>query len=64
MKNTPVNTFDGESLLNALLYGSDEFNDKINKETLFYTIPNRADNTGVVEVGMSLLLFCVAKIKK
>ena len=29
-----VISFDGESLLNALLYGSDEFNDKINKEIL------------------------------
>ena len=27
----PVINFDGESLLNALLYGSDEFNNKINK---------------------------------
>ena len=27
----PVINFDGESLLNALLYGSDEFYDKINK---------------------------------
>ena len=28
----PVACFDEESLLNALLYGSDEFNDKINRE--------------------------------
>ena len=26
----PVISFDGESQLNVLLYGSDEFNDKIN----------------------------------
>ena len=43
--------FDGESLLNALLYGSDEFNDKINKEILLRIIPNRADDTGVAEGG-------------
>ena len=35
----PVKRFDGESLLHALLYGSDEFNDKINKcfSVLFQT---------------------------
>ena len=31
----PVISFNGESPLNVLLYGSDEFNDKINKEIHF-----------------------------
>ena len=43
--------FDRESLLNALRYGSDEFNDKINKEILLRIIPSRADDTGVAEGG-------------
>ena len=57
-------SFDGESQLNALLYGSDEFDIKINKEILSRIIPNRADDTGVAEVGPGLPLFFVAKIKK
>ena len=52
LTDPPVIIFDGESQLNALLYGSDEFNDKINKEILLRIIPNRADDTGVVERGM------------
>ena len=49
-------SFDGESLLNALLYGSDEFKDKINKEILLRITPN---DTGMVEGGPcpSTLLF-------
>ena len=43
----PVIGFDGESLLNALLYGSDESNDKINREILLRIRPNRAGDTGV-----------------
>ena len=43
----PVISFDGESLLNALLYGSEEFNDKINREMLLRIMPNRADETRV-----------------
>ena len=31
-----------ESLLNTLKYGSDELNDKINRETLLLIIPNLA----------------------
>ena len=31
----PVISFDGESLLNSVLYGSDKYNNKINKEILF-----------------------------
>ena len=45
----PVVSFDGESQLNVLLYGSDGFNDKINKEIVLRIIPDRADNTGVAE---------------
>ena len=41
-----VTSFDGESQLNVLLYGSDEFNDKINRSPY---LPNRADDTGLVE---------------
>ena len=47
----PVITFDGESQLNVLLYGSDEFNDKINKEIVLRIIANRADDIGVAEGG-------------
>ena len=36
----PVISFDQESLLNALLYGSDEFKEKLNRETLICIIPN------------------------
>ena len=46
MKDPPVITCNGESLLNAVLYGSDEFNDKINKEVLYHIIPNRANDKG------------------
>ena len=38
----PVISFDEKSLLNALLYGSDEFNDKINREIHLRIIPNLA----------------------
>ena len=57
-------SFDGESLLNALLYGPDEFNDKINEEIILRIIPNTADNTGLAEEGHGPPLFYVAKIKK
>ena len=57
-----VISFDGESLLNPLLRGSDEFNDKINKEILLCIIPNRADE--VWPRGAWPPPFCVAKIKK
>ena len=57
-------SFDGESLLNALLYGPDEFNDKINEEIILRIIPNTADNTGLAEEGHAPPLFYVAKIKK
>ena len=43
--------FDGQPLLNALLYGSDEFNDKINKVILLRIMPNRADDPGMAERG-------------
>ena len=35
LRDSPVISFDRESHLNVLLYGSDEFNDKINKEINF-----------------------------
>ena len=38
----PVISFIEESLLNALLYSSDEFNDKVNREILFRIAPNLA----------------------
>ena len=45
----PVITFDRKSLLNTLLYDSDVFNDKINKETPLRIIPKWTDKTGVAE---------------
>ena len=38
LKHPPVTSFDEESLLNARLYGSDEFNDKINRGILLRNI--------------------------
>ena len=64
MIDHPVIRFHGESLLNALLYGSDECNYKINKEILLYIIPNKVDGTGEAKVGPGFPLFRVAKIKK
>ena len=62
MKDPPTITFEWEFPLNALRYGSDEFNDKINKEILFRIIPNRAEDTGVAEEGnMSLHFFVLQK---
>ena len=60
----PVISFDGESLLNALLYGSDEFNDKINKEILLRITPSRADDTGMAEGGPCSSTFFFSKNKK
>ena len=59
----PVTSFDGESLLNPLLCGSDEFNDKINKKILLCIISNRADDPGVAERGMAPTFLC-SKNKK
>ena len=59
-----VISFDGESQLNVLLYGSDEFNDKINKEIVLCIIPNGADDTVVAEGAHDHPIFCVAKTKK
>ena len=60
-------TFDGESLLNFLQYGSDEFNDKINNEirntSLHYIKQGRRHRDGRGGEAW-LLTFCVAKIKK
>ena len=53
----PVTRFDGESLLNSLLYGSDEFNDKINNEILLRIISSRAGNIGVAEGEHDPLFF-------
>ena len=36
-------------LIENLLYGSDEFNDKTNKGIILRIIPNRAYDTGVAE---------------
>ena len=41
LTDSPVICFDRESLLNVLLYCSDEFNDKIKIEILLPIIPNR-----------------------
>ena len=57
-----VISFHGEFLLNTLLYGSDEFNYKINEEILLYIISNRVDVTGEARPGLPL--FRVTKIKK
>ena len=59
-----MESFDRESQLNVLLYGSDEFNVKMNKEIVLRIIPNRADNTGVAEGAHGHPIFCVAKNKK
>ena len=64
MIDPPVISFDGESLLNALLYSSNKFNNKINKEMLFRITPNRTDDSGVAEAGPGPHFFCVANIKK
>ena len=42
LKDPPVISFDKESLLNAVLYVSNEFNDKVNREILPHFIPNLA----------------------
>ena len=67
VKDPPVITFDGESLSNALLYGSDEFNNKINKKntSLHYTKQGRQHSSGRGgrEGGMSPLFLC-SKNKK
>ena len=60
----PVVSFDGESQLNVLLYGSDGFNDKINKEIVLRIIPDRADNTGVAEGAHGRPIFLCSKNKK
>ena len=59
-----VISFGGESLLNALLYGSDEFNDKINREILLCIASSRADNTGMVEGGPCPSTILFSKNKK
>ena len=59
----PVISFDGESQLNVLLYGWDEFNDKTNKEIVLRVIPNRAEDTMVAEGTHGHPIFCVAKTK-
>ena len=58
-----MESFDRESQLNVLLYGSDEFNVKMNKEIVLRIIPNRADNTRVAEGAHGHPIFCVAKTK-
>ena len=58
-----VINFDEESQLNVLLYGWDEFNDKINKEIVLRIIPNRAEDTMVTEGTHGHPIFCVAKTK-
>ena len=54
LTDSPVICFDRESLLNVLLYCSDEFNDKIKIEILLPIITNRHGPP----------FFCVAKRKK
>ena len=60
----PVISFDGESQLNVLLYGWDEFNDKINKEIVIRFLPNKAGDTGVEKGAHGHPIFCVVKTKK
>ena len=76
MKGSPVISFDEESLLNALLYGLDEFHDKITEEILFRVIPKKVDDAGVPEEEHDSILtthththththiFFIAKIKR
>ena len=54
----PVISFDEESQLNVLAYGSYEFNDKISKEIVIRIIPNMANNTRVAE-GAHATQYCV-----
>ena len=42
----------------------DEFNDKVNKEILLRTIPNRADDTRMTERGMTPYFPCSKNKKK
>ena len=51
-------------LIENLLYGSYEFNDKINKEIILRIISNRADDTRVAEGAHGHPIFCVVKIKR
>ena len=60
----PVKSFDRESQWNVLLYVSDGFNDKINKEIILLIIPNRNEDKEVAEGAHGHPIFCVAKIKK
>ena len=62
--DSPVTSFDGESQLNVLLYGWDEFNDKINKEIVIRFLPNKAGDTGVEKGAHGHPIFCVVKTKK
>ena len=55
--DSPVISFDQESLLNALLYSSDEFKKKLNRETLLCIIPN-------LELICAAPRFANAKTKK
>ena len=60
----PIISFVGESQLNVLLYGQDEFNDKINKDLVFRIMPNKADDTGQPRGCMATQLFVQQKHKK
>ena len=59
-----VISFGGESQLNVLLYGSDKFNAKVNKEIVLRIIPNKADDTWIAERVHGHPIFCVEKIKR
>ena len=63
-KDLPVITFDGESLLNVLLYGSDKFSDEIDKKNTsqYYTKEGRWHRGGRGE-GMAPHSFVWQKIK-
>ena len=53
-----VTCFDGESLLNALFYGSDEFNNKLNKEILLSFVLNRTGDIGVAKESWPPTFLC------
>ena len=61
--NPLAKSFNRESHLNVLLYGSDEFNDRIKKEIFLCILPNKVDDNGVAEGAHGYPIFCVAKIK-
>ena len=66
LRDSPVISFDRESHLNVLLYRSDEFNNKINKEINFpyYTKQGRRHRGSRADAGLPIFLRCKKKETK